>query len=223
MLTGSTRPMEPLTPERRRQQTRDYLLGAAVQVFAERGFHGATLDEVAAAAGFTKGAVYSNFKSKEDLFLALFEANYERETAALLTVLEGRVELPAGAGLSDFVALIREQVRQSGPDFALLHHEFVLYAARHPEARRRLAELDDAYGQVMVELLEAERVRHGLPALRSTERTVRIIHAIFRGLSEMAVIQPEVLDDDLLQEAVEFIARALGTTPDAAPGEPADA
>ena len=70
--------LEPLTPERRRQQTRDYLLQAAAQVFAERGFHGASLDEVAAAAGFTKGAVYSNFKNKEDLFLALLEANQRR-------------------------------------------------------------------------------------------------------------------------------------------------
>src|ERR1022692_3114734 len=49
---------------------------AAAQVFAERGFHGATLDAVASAAGFSKGAVYSNFKNKEDLFLALLEASY---------------------------------------------------------------------------------------------------------------------------------------------------
>ena len=65
--------LDPLTPERRRRQTRDHLLDAAAQVLAERGFHGASLDEVAAAAGFTKGAVYSNFKNKEDLFLALLE------------------------------------------------------------------------------------------------------------------------------------------------------
>ena len=68
--------MEPLTQERRRQLTREHLLAAAAQVFAERGFYGATLDEVARVAGFTKGAVYSNFESKDDLFLALFKANY---------------------------------------------------------------------------------------------------------------------------------------------------
>src|SRR5437016_1308894 len=61
----------PLTPERRRAMTRQHLLDAAAIVFTRNGFHGSTLDEVAATAGFTKGAVYSNFKSKDELFLAL--------------------------------------------------------------------------------------------------------------------------------------------------------
>src|ERR1700674_3832781 len=100
--------IEPLTPERRRQQTRDHLLAAAAEVFAERGFHGATLDEVAAVAGFTKGAVYSNFKNKEDLFLALFQANYDREMDGIRGVLADS-EVPPEARISEFVALIRDQ------------------------------------------------------------------------------------------------------------------
>ena len=86
-------PIEPLTAERRRQQTREYLLHAAAQVFAERGFHEATIDEVASAAGFTKGAVYSNFKNKEDLFLALLEDAYARDTAAIKETL-GASDVP---------------------------------------------------------------------------------------------------------------------------------
>src|SRR5271165_3793460 len=99
--------LQPLTPERRRQQTRDHLLAAAAEVFAARGFHGASLDEVAAVAGFTKGAVYSNFKNKEDLFLALFKANYDREMAALRATLEAS-EMPPETRLTDFVTLISE-------------------------------------------------------------------------------------------------------------------
>jgi AcrR family transcriptional regulator len=57
---------EPLTPERRRAMTRQHLLDAAAIVFTRNGFHGSTLDEVAATAGFTKGAVYSNFGSKDE-------------------------------------------------------------------------------------------------------------------------------------------------------------
>ena len=72
---------EPLTPERRREMTRQHLLDAAAIVFARKGFHGATLDEVAKLAGFTKGAVYSNFKSKDDLFLALLEQKSDRSYA----------------------------------------------------------------------------------------------------------------------------------------------
>ena len=59
--------------------TREHLLEAAASCSPATGYHGASLDEVAAAAGFTKGAVYSNFKSKEDLFLALFDDRDARD------------------------------------------------------------------------------------------------------------------------------------------------
>src|SRR5580698_7421916 len=104
--------LEPLTPERRRQQTREHLLAAAAEVFAARGFHGASLDEVAAVAGFTKGAVYSNFKNKEDLFLALFKANYDREMDAIRVALEDSDVRPE-ARISDFVSLTREETRRN--------------------------------------------------------------------------------------------------------------
>src|SRR5918996_3044348 len=79
---------EPLTPERRRAMTRQHLLEAAAIVFARKGFHEATLDEVAATAGFSKGAVYSNFKSKDDLFLALLDDRIDRQFAVVSEVLE---------------------------------------------------------------------------------------------------------------------------------------
>ena len=143
--------IEPLTQERRRQLTRDHLLTAAAQVFAERGFHGATLDEVARVAGFTKGAVYSNFKNKDDLFLALFKANYEREMAQLVATLEAST-IPAVERLSDFVALIQEEARRS-PNSALLYLEFWMYASRNPEARERLAAIDEEAVLSSAELL----------------------------------------------------------------------
>src|SRR6202161_4537061 len=96
---------EPLTPERRRQQTREHLLTAAAQVFAERGFHGATRDAVAAAAGFSKGAVYSNFRNKEDLFLALLEASYSTEMQSLRATLQAS-EVPPEARLGDFLPVV---------------------------------------------------------------------------------------------------------------------
>src|SRR5260370_23487825 len=87
-----TPPAAPLTPERRREQTRHHLIEAAAAVFAARGYHGASLDEVAAAAGFTKGAVYSNFKNKEELFVAVLE---DRTMGPLRDV---RRAPPKGAG-----------------------------------------------------------------------------------------------------------------------------
>src|ERR1035441_1103937 len=133
--------LQPLTAGRRRQQTRDYLLEAAARVFAEHGYHGASLDQVAAVAGFTKGAVYSNFKNKDDLFLALIEAAYSREMTALKETLE-HSDVPPEARLGDFVGLIRDELEQVPDNWGALSLEFTVYALRNPVARERLSELD---------------------------------------------------------------------------------
>src|SRR5437588_6718205 len=65
--------VEKLTPERRRELTRTTLIDAAADVFAKRGFHAASLEEIAETAGFTRGAIYKNFENKEELFYAVIE------------------------------------------------------------------------------------------------------------------------------------------------------
>lgn len=201
--------LQPLTPERRRQQTREHLLAAAAEVFAARGFHGASLDEVAAVAGFTKGAVYSNFKNKEDLFLALFKANYDREMDAIRAALQNS-EVPPEARLSDFVALIRDQTTQAGRSFNLLYQEFCLYAARNPDVRDELTRIDDEGAQALAEILQAERERVGLEPLASPLQTARIVEVLFRGIGQLRVLQPEVADDEFVEAAIAFVARGLG-------------
>lgn len=203
-------PLEPLTQERRRQLTREHLLDAAAQVFAERGFHGATLDEVARVAGFTKGAVYSNFENKDDLFLALFKANYEHEMAQLLATLDSSAVPPANR-LSDFVALIQNESSDARTT-TLLYMEFWLYAARNPEARARLAAIDDEAIAASAALLRSLRENDDMEPLEDVERVARVIDVLFRGISLLRVLQPEVVDDRLLQVAIEFVARGLGTT-----------
>ena len=164
--------IEPLTPERRRQQTREHLLAAAAQVFAERGFHGATLDDVATVAGFTKGAVYSNFKNKEDLFLALFRARYEQETEALRATLDAS-EVPSQSRLSDFVALFRDQTHTARDDFGLLYQEFWLYAARNPAVRDQFTQIDDEAVAALAELIAAEREHLGAEPLEDPIQTAQ--------------------------------------------------
>src|SRR5215203_6722049 len=77
-----------LTRQQRRERTRDDLVAAADRCFVEGGFHATSLDQIAAAAGYTKGAVYSNFASKEDLFFAVYERRAERAEAELEEVLD---------------------------------------------------------------------------------------------------------------------------------------
>jgi AcrR family transcriptional regulator len=204
--------LEPLTADRRRQQTRDYLLRAAAQVFAEQGFHGASLDQVAAVAGYTKGAVYSNFKNKEDLFLALIEADYTREMTALKETLEDS-DIPPEARLGDFVRLIRSEMEQIPDNWGALYLEFSLYAMRNPEARERLNQLEREDISAIAEMIEQGRAERGLATYEQAEHTARVIVALFRGIGMMRVLQPDAVGADLLEDAMSFIARGLGVAP----------
>ncbi len=204
--------LEPLTAERRRQQTRDYLLEAAAVVFAQHGFHGASLDQVAAVAGFTKGAVYSNFKNKDDLFLALIEAAYTREMTALKETLEVS-DVPPEARLGDFVGLIRAEFDQVPDNWGYLYLEFSLYALRNPVARERLNELEGIDIRAIAEIIEQGQDERGIDAAEWAEHSARIIVALFRGIGLMRALQPEAVGADLLEDAMSFIARGLGVVP----------
>ena len=204
--------VQPLTPERRRQQTREHLLAAAAEVFAEQGFHGASIDEVAAVAGFTKGAVYSNFKNKEDLFLALFKATCEREMEALRSML-GDSEVPPESRISDFVSLIRDETRRAR-NMGLLYQEFWLYAARNPAAREQLIRIEDEGVRALAQIIEAERARQGIQPLESAVQMARLIEFLFRGIGQLRVLQPDLANDDLVEAAIAFVARGMGAAID---------
>ena len=158
---------EPLTPERRREMTRRHLLEAAAIVFAQKGFHAATLDEVAAAAGFTKGAVYSNFKSKDDLFLALFDDRIERQFAVTIEVLED-----GSHEMTEQLPRVRELLHGGAffwdDDWTTLYLEFVLYAMRNPEARAKLAARALRERTAVKALMEREYSNVGVAAEHST-------------------------------------------------------
>lgn len=205
--------IEPLTPERRRRQTRDHLLQAAAQVFAERGFHGASLDEVAAVAGFTKGAVYSNFKSKDDLFVALLESRYQQQMQALRATLEASEGSPE-AHLADFAGLVREQF-EAGDAWGALYEEFYIYALRNPAARATLAEFDRTDVASIAEIIDAERRRLGIATAEPGEHEARITVALFRGLSLMRLIDAEAIDQALIESALTFLVRAMMSAPEA--------
>ena len=146
--------MARLTRAQRRQETRARLLDAAAQVFALRGFHAATVDEVAEAAGYTKGAVYSNFATKDELFLDLLD---QRMAAQLLQV----EALYAIESSEELVAALRGRTERefaAARDFGVLMVEFSLYAMRNPVAR---AELAKRYRQLRGRLAELITKRYG--------------------------------------------------------------
>lgn len=124
-----------LTRDEQRQRTRDRLLEAAAAVFARQGFHATSVDEVAEAAGYSKGAVYSNFESKEELFLALLDRHVDQAIEHLERLL-AQAEPAARARL---VGDGRDGMAVFDRDWLLLETEFVLYAARNASARAQVA------------------------------------------------------------------------------------
>jgi AcrR family transcriptional regulator len=207
---------EPLTPDRRRELTRRHLLEAAAIVFSRDGFHGATLDDVASHAGFTKGAVYSNFKSKDDLFLALLDDRVESQFAIVAEVLDSgphvrEAQFPRIRELLDATLL--------GDDsFSALYLEFVLYARRNPAAREKLiasARREQAFIQSLIER------EHGLvsgappPALRAFAEFSR---AVFGGLTLTRLVDPDAVTKDTVEVILDMLYKAMG--PERAESDP---
>jgi AcrR family transcriptional regulator len=117
------------------ERNRAALLASARRVFLERGYHGASVDQIAEAAGFSTGVVYSQFGGKADLFLALLEARIAERAAGNARAVEG---LAGDAGLSRLLAHAAS-VDRAEPEWGLLVIEFRVHAARDPELGRRYA------------------------------------------------------------------------------------
>jgi AcrR family transcriptional regulator len=207
--------LEPLTPQRRRAMTRQHLLDAAEVVFTRNGFHGSSLDEVAATAGFTKGAVYSNFKSKDDLFLALLDDREERQAAAF------RVELDQGPRTqAEGLPRVRELISKSwSADWSVLYLEFVLYAARNPEARAKLAAQARRVHETVEHMLEREYARVGATPPFPIRELATIALALFNGLGVDHVVDPESITGETLDAILAFMYSTIGV--DADPSTPA--
>lgn len=125
--------------ERTRARTVERFLDAGLEVFAEHGFHAASMDEICARAELSRGAFYSNFSGKEALFYALFDRHAEDQVGRITAVI---------AGADSLDGAISGAARAAAPDdpderrWALLSTEFTIYAARDPEAARRLTVRD---------------------------------------------------------------------------------
>jgi AcrR family transcriptional regulator len=129
-------------------------LDTAEEVFAEKGFTAATLDDIAYTAGYTKGAIYKHFAAKEDLFLAVSDRYWRRYFDNFAEVLSAATELGARE-LDDIAQRWRQLSNDRGAEHAALGHEFTLYLLRNPDARERVAtkrsEVVEALGKFIVE------------------------------------------------------------------------
>lgn len=149
-------------------------------MFAEKGIKRVTVDELVAAAGFTRGAFYSNFSSIDEVFFAVFEDQAERMLAAVREAIEA---VPEGEFSLDSLGAILESIHGFGRQWYLIHTEFVLYALRNEEAREVLGEHGRRFRAELVDvisdvLLRLER-RPVIPVEQVTETAVALyMHSI---------------------------------------------
>jgi AcrR family transcriptional regulator len=125
----------PNKHQQKTQHTRRKLLDAGLRIFARDGFEAARIEDIAAAAGHTRGAFYANFETKEDLFLALLEEQSVKRVAELHALLE-RCKSP-----DDAVKTLRARYLKRADDlrWVILALEFKLFALRHGKLRAKLA------------------------------------------------------------------------------------
>lgn len=204
--------VEKLTPQRRRQLTRDALIEAAAEVFAEQGFAGASLEEIAAAAGFTRGAIYSNFSGKEELLLAVLDRRVDEELAAYREAIGSRPEISAEARAAGAVDVWGEVETKR---FMLLSLELNSQALRNPDVRRRVARFDRDQIEKACTFMEQELEEQGLQAGIPVRDVVIIGRAAEQGLALAAAIDREHADE--YRSALARLFELLGTAMREAP------
>jgi len=188
-----------LSRDQSRRQTRERLLTAAAQVFAEQGFNGASVDDIATAAGYSKGAVYSNFDSKEDLFLALIDQY-------LAVELE---KLGDGLDLSLWEAEFERDLTENRT-LNLLTVEFFLYAMRNESARQKLAQRYRVAYEVLAKLLAQHYQQAHLPQPMSAQHLAWAITSMGTGLFLQTCLDPEAVPERMYMTALKRILYGNG-------------
>ena len=180
-------PVERLTPERRRQLTRDALVAAAAEVFTQKGFHAASLDEIAEAAGFTRGAIYSNFGSKEELLFAVYDRLDDLTLAGMADAMDERGGGdPVGGATA--AAEVWAHLLGRSRDMIALSLELRLYALRNPDARERLVKLEQQATAKLAAFIEDTFAAHGTTLRTSAKELAELGRAGVNGLEEAAAV-----------------------------------
>jgi AcrR family transcriptional regulator len=199
------------TRKERQEQTRAQLVAAASRVFARRGYHEATVEEIAAEAGFSTGAVYSNFSGKEALFLALADRQVSERVTEIEAVADA-AERKDDAG-AEAAAKFRAFLERD-PDWPLLFYEFWSLSVRNPNLQGELAMRRDAIRDALADTLERVAAQHGFKLRFSPQVLATAIAASLNGLAFERAADPDALPDEVFAE---FVTAVLGCAI-AAPG-----
>jgi AcrR family transcriptional regulator len=195
-----------LTRAESRERTRADLLKAAARVFVRDGIEGASVEDIANAAGYTRGAFYSNFKSKDDLVLALIDERMQADIAEIADVFERDHSL---AGFVNALYLRAQSRPREHRQTALLYTEFWLYAVRHPRIRPRIAERQRRLRDATAELIETQFRELGVALPIAGEIAASVVLAIDEGLGLLSMIDPDSYPQRLFLDVLLLLQRAV--------------
>ncbi len=196
-------------PKRRRADTVERLLDAALETFADLGFAAASVEDICRRGGFTRGAFYSSFRTKDELFAALFARETGRDLAYAeeqLVGLEHEAD-PVAAAVERCLSVFRSDRR-----WVLAKAEFALHAARHPQAAIALHEHETALLARTVALIEQTLRRTELRLTVAADELARILVALHDGLALRDAVRPSGVDSphpDLERTAFLRLLRAV--------------
>jgi AcrR family transcriptional regulator len=191
-----------------RDDTCEKLFAAAAAVFEEQGIGGASIEAIAAAAGFSRGAFYSNFKSKDELIIAMLEDHVEQSIRRNLDLLAKHSKL------DDFLEALRTMDRSRHDPLArspLLHMEMILFVARAEQRRPELAKRLRARRKLIAEIVETTLKNSGKTP-RNAEWTAAIVLALEDGFRLHRLIDPETTPPDSFLRAISDLQRAIGVS-----------
>jgi AcrR family transcriptional regulator len=182
----------------KRERTRAALIRAAAEIIGEKGWDRTSLEEVASRAGMTRGAIYGNFKHREDLFLAVVRARWKPVIPPLMP----------GTSFKDYMHTLGRAVAASAPERraqAVGALSFMLYALTHEEMRTRVRQSNEALYVTGAQRLRQAFQRRQLPM--APERLVRVLHALTDGLTYLRFLTPELITDDVVVAAFDALAK----------------
>ena len=205
-----------LTRAERQANTRAELVDAAERLFSEHGFHATSLDAVADEAGYTKGAVYSNFASKEDLFFAVYERRVDRYLETAERTVAGHGD--AAEGVLRVVAGVAAR-REKDDGWLAVFLEFWTHVLRHPEHRARFAEIHARAVDPFARSMERFAAERGIELPLDAGQLAVALFAMGTGIGLERLTQPGVVNGDLMVRMQElwFEALARGIEPPRGP------
>jgi AcrR family transcriptional regulator len=204
-VSQRTQPRSRPNRAQKREANRERILTAARTVFGARGYQAATIEQIADEAGLSNGAIYYNFGSKEDLFLALLDARMEARLVHARKALgvDGNPST-GGRGLEAEARDITRAFKESR-EWRLLLLEFVAYAARNPDFGAHLREHKRRLRETLAGILRGHMEAAGIVPPMAIDRVATAITALLNGLAIEELASPGAVPDDLFGDVLALL------------------